>query len=69
MNERGDGDGAGPGASYVWDMSVCHTWWTTYGNHGNVPSKYGFPSNIWEGDEPPPGPDGPNCALFICLPG
>lgn len=58
------------GGAPVWNMNVCHTYWKTYSNiGGNVPVRDGLATNIWEGDEPPPGPTGPTCALFICIPG
>lgn len=52
---------SGPGATYVWDMNVCHTWQYVTMGTGNVPTKsldgsinYN-PSNVWEGPNPPPG--------------
>lgn len=60
----------GPGANYVWDMTVCHTWQYIRGDGGNVgvrvpsgidPVTYqptGWEidphSNVWEGPNPPP---------------
>lgn len=65
--------GTGPGPGFIWDMSRCHTWWALEGppGRGNVPNKSGIPSNIWDGDAPPPGFSDapPPCALFICRPG
>jgi hypothetical protein len=43
----------GPGPSWTWDMSVCHTFYFVGYAQGNVPSNYGAPSYIWEGDNPP----------------
>jgi hypothetical protein len=58
----------GPGAIYVWDMNVCHTWQYTKPGMGNVPWMYrngpnpadGFEmihgdSSVWEGPNMPPG--------------
>lgn len=61
----------GPGANYVWDMNVCHTWQYVRGSVGNVgvqvPAGYdpvtfqptGWEiqpySNVWDGPNPPPG--------------
>lgn len=66
----------GPGANYVWDMSVCHTWQYTKGGMGNVgvrvpdgidPVTYqptGWKvepdGNVWDGPNLPPG------AAFEC---
>jgi hypothetical protein len=52
---------AGPGAVYVWDMNVCHTWQYVRAGMGNVAveSLNGPPrldsSNLWDGPNPPPG--------------
>ncbi|MDX1887582.1 hypothetical protein [Mycolicibacterium sp. 120270] len=59
---------AGPGAVYVWDMNVCHTWQYVQPGMGNVPVSSpkgvtpadGFEislegSNLWDGPNPPPG--------------
>ena len=61
---------AGPGAGYVWDMNVCHTWQYVRSGMGNVPVKVpdgvdpvtfqptGWKiqpdSNLWDGPNPPP---------------
>jgi hypothetical protein len=61
----------GPGASYVWDMNVCHTWQYVRSGMGNVPVRVpsgidpvtyrptGWEiqptSNLWDGPNPPPG--------------
>lgn len=44
----------GPGDQYLWDMSVCHTFYLVSYGLGNVPNKYGEPSIVWDGDNPPP---------------
>lgn len=49
----------GPGKDWVWDMNVCHTWYSVGYAQGNVPSSYGAPSYIWDGDNPPPRPPPP----------
>jgi hypothetical protein len=62
---------AGPGANFVWDMTVCHTWQYVRGGMGNVgvrvpdgldPRTYqptGWKvipnSNVWDGPNLPPG--------------
>jgi hypothetical protein len=62
---------AGPGAGYVWDMNVCHTWQYVRSGMGNVPVKVpdgidpvtyqptGWKiqpdSNVWDGPNIPPG--------------
>lgn len=59
----------GPGANYVWDMNVCHTWQYIRGDKGNVGVRVpsGFDpvtfqptgweidpnSNVWDGPNPP----------------
>ena len=57
----------GPGAMYVWDMNVCHTWQYTKPGMGNVPWIYNkgpnpadgselvHDSSVWEGPNMPPG--------------
>ena len=56
----------GPGAIYVWDMNVCHTWQYVKLGMGNVPWMYRSPnpadgfelvhdSGVWEGPNMPPG--------------
>ena len=61
---------SGPGANYVWDMNVCHTWQYTKGGMGNVgvrvpsgidPVTYqptGWTvepnGNVWDGPNMPP---------------
>lgn len=61
----------GPGANYVWDMNVCHTWQYVRGDMGNVGVRIpaGFDpvtyqptgweikptSNVFDGPTPPPG--------------
>ena len=50
----------GPGAVFVWDMNVCHTWKYVRSGMGNVPvGLSGNPavenSNLWDGPNPPPG--------------
>jgi hypothetical protein len=44
----------GPFNQVVWDMNVCHTWYIVELGAGNVPERTGGPSNIWDGDNPPP---------------
>jgi hypothetical protein len=46
----------GPGGEFVWDMTVCHTWYRVDFGKGNVPRNSPPPpeSNIWDGDNPPP---------------
>jgi hypothetical protein len=44
----------GPWNQVVWDMSVCHTWYAVGYAQGNVPMKTGSPSDVWDGDNPPP---------------
>ncbi len=51
----------GPGADYVWDMNVCHTWQRVNLGMGNVARNsldgtitYNL-SNVWEGPNVPPG--------------
>jgi hypothetical protein len=59
----------GPGSLYNWDMSICHTWYRVDGFKGNVPfglSGGSLPSNVWDGDNPPPGlPPPPNLPLWV----
>lgn len=61
---------SGPGAGYVWDMNVCHTW-QYVSTEGNVPvwvssgvdpvtsAVTGYEiqptSNVWDGPNPPAG--------------
>ena len=52
---------SGPGAVYVWDMNVCHTWQYVRMGMGNVATK-NFdgsidytPSNVFDGPVIPPG--------------
>jgi hypothetical protein len=56
-----------PAPDVQWDMSVCHTFYTLFGDgaKGNV-GRY-----TWDGDNPPVDPaaiDRPpnNCGLFFC---
>ena len=49
----------GPGVNVIWDMNVCHTWQHVGYGQGNVAFKYGAPSYIWEGDNPPALPPSP----------
>ena len=57
---------------YVWDMSVCHTWYRVGGGWGNVPNiRLGQPtlagSRVWDGDNPPPdNPGHVACGLMYC---
>lgn len=51
---------SGPWNQVDWDMEVCHTWYVVGIGQGNVPEHSGGPSNIWEGDTPPPPP---SCAV------
>lgn len=48
----------GPGAIYVWDMTVCHTWQYTQVGMGNVPWLYNgelqYDGSVWEGSNMPP---------------
>ncbi|WP_253849443.1 hypothetical protein [Mycobacterium asiaticum] len=52
---------AGPGAVYVWDMNVCHTWQYVRMGMGNVASRNldgsidNGASNVFDGPNPPPG--------------
>ena len=48
------GYATGPGSAYSWDMTVCHTWYWVKNAQGNVPYKGALPSNVWDGDNPPP---------------
>ena len=57
----------GPGPTWVWDMHVCHTWYRVGYALGNVPSNYGAPSYIWDGDNPPPPPP-PQCGPPTLIP-
>ncbi len=58
---------------YVWDMSVCHTWYRVPDGWGNV-SRVALngqqtlqSSNVWEGDNPPgDNPGNVNCGLMWC---
>lgn len=50
----------GPWGQVDWDMNVCHTWYVVGIGQGNVPERSGGPSNIWDGDGPPPPP---SCAV------
>lgn len=45
---------SGPGVAYQWDMNVCHTWYFVQNEAGNVPYKGQLPSDVWDGDNPPP---------------
>jgi hypothetical protein len=46
----------GPGRGYRWDMNVCHTWYRLRSMHaGNVPDNGDPHSDVWDGDNPPPG--------------
>lgn len=57
----------GPGAIYVWDMNVCHTWQYVRPGMGNVPVmlpkgasaadgyEISHDSGLWEGPNIPPG--------------
>jgi hypothetical protein len=61
---------SGPWDRVDWDMDVCHTWYVVGIGQGNVPERFGGPSNIWDGDNPPPPPscavpDVPPCVMFI----
>ena len=44
----------GPGIAYDWDMNICHTWYRVANAKGNVPYKGRLPSDVWDGDNPPP---------------
>lgn len=52
---------SGPGAVYVWDMNVCHTWQYVRMGMGNVPTRNSdgsvdySPSNVFDGPNIPPG--------------
>jgi hypothetical protein len=52
---------SGPGAVYVWDMNVCHTWQYVRMGMGNVAttnldgSLDNSPSNVFDGPNIPPG--------------
>ena len=46
----------GPGADKTWDFDVCHTWYFVKSGFGNVALvKGGVASNVFEGEDPPPG--------------
>lgn len=46
----------GRGADKLWDMNVCHTWYFVKMGYGNVQSTaVGVPSNVFDGENPPPG--------------
>ncbi|WP_081288548.1 hypothetical protein [Mycobacterium asiaticum] len=45
---------SGPGVAYQWDMNVCHTWFWVQNSAGNVPYKGELPSDVWDGENPPP---------------
>jgi hypothetical protein len=58
------------GKQYQWDMNVCHTWYRVSYGYGNVvwaedDIRTVQGSDVWDGDNPPPGPD-MNCGLFFC---
>jgi hypothetical protein len=57
----------GPDHQFVWDMNVCHTWYRVELGKGNVPFNGGLSSsNVWDGDNPPPGlPPPPNLPLWV----
>ncbi len=44
----------GPWNRAIWDMNVCHTWYAVDYGMGNTIDRFGSPSNIWEGENPPP---------------
>jgi hypothetical protein len=62
----------GPGGEIVWDTNVCHTWYRIGGYAtGNVGSRGGVPTDIWDGPNPPAPPPPqcnapglPPCSLF-----
>lgn len=56
----------GPWNMVEWDLNVCHTWYAVGRGQGNVQMKYGTPSYVYEGNDPPPN-DFPDCrtASFI----
>jgi hypothetical protein len=70
----------GPGANYVWDMNVCHTWQYVKSGMGNVPWIYrkgpnpadGFEirhdSDLWEGPNIPPGAAKECTGMFAGIP-
>ena len=70
----------GPGANYVWDMNVCHTWQYVKPGMGNVPWIYregpnpadGFElvhdSDLWEGPNMPPGAAKECTGMFAGIP-
>ena len=45
---------SGPGVAYQWDMNICHTWYFVQHEAGNVPYKGQLPTDVWDGDNPPP---------------
>jgi hypothetical protein len=49
-----DAQRTGPGIAYQWDMNVCHTWYRVAHEKGNVPYQGSLPSDVWDGDNPPP---------------
>jgi hypothetical protein len=58
---------------FVWDMSVCHTWYLVADGWGNVPwiapngQQTLASSDVWDGPNPPgPNPGGVACGLMFC---
>jgi hypothetical protein len=46
----------GPGNDKLWDMNICHTWYFVKTGYGNVGTTAGEgPSNVFDGEDPPPG--------------
>jgi hypothetical protein len=58
---------SGPGPYYSWDWNICHTYYWVNGK-GNVPYHGKFPSDLWDGPNPPPPRDNPTCRAIACAP-
>ena len=61
--------GPGTWGAVIWDMNRCHTYWVVSYGLGNVPYKYGGPSIIYEGDNPPAPHVDPLCPAGPPCPG
>jgi len=66
----GDSDPTAPTPVYNWDWNICHTYYWVKSGQGNVPYNGRLPSNLWDGDNPPPDST-PPCGtdLFTGRPG
>ena len=60
----------GPNVGYDWDMNICHTWFRVRNGKGNVPYNGKLPSDVWDGEVPPPDSE-PGCGtdMFTGIPG